>query len=560
MLQELYIKDFAIIRELRLEFGAGLNLITGETGAGKSIMIDALQTLLGAKASQEAIGEGAKESVIEGRFLIPFPFSLKKKYIELNYLQDDDQEIIVRRILSHSGKSRAYLNGNMVNLSILSELSEALLEIHGQNQQISLFKKSFQLSLLDDYAGLGETRESYESIYNQWNSLSASLRNLEEREEEKKSRRSFLQFQVEELESAKLDPEEEARLILEKEILSKSEYLRARSEEAYHILTGREEYAILTDLQTVYRSLAALSEIDPRVEAIMQLIVSSEIQLKEGTEILRDYREKVECQPEQLEKIEKRLFDLSQLKKKYSLSIPEMTNYLSMIKKELEELNDLESDIQTLQAQLPGIEKKLEGLGETLSIKRKKAAEELESAVVRELKGLKIDRPEFKVLFIPINPNSRFGREGKEGVSFLISMNPGFPPVELEKGVSGGELSRLMLVLKTILSQSESVPVLIFDEIDTGVGGGVAEFIGKKLWKLSRNKQVFCITHLPQIASFGESHFNVLKRVKNGKTDVVVRLLDSEERVQEIGRMLGGAVITPKTLKLAEELISNAPR
>ncbi len=560
MLQELYIKDFAIIQELRLEFGKGLNLITGETGAGKSIIIDALQTLLGGKGFQDTIREGAKESIIEGRFLIPSFFPLKEKYIDLNYLQDDDQEIVVRRIISGSGKNRAYLNGNMVNLATLSELSDALLEILGQNQQISLFKKSVQLALLDSYAGLEETRESYEKLFNQWNNLSASLLELEEKEEEKKSKRIFLQFQVEELELANLDPEEEARLIFDKEILSQSEFLRTRSEEAYHILSGREENAILTDLQTVSRSLADLSAIDPRVETILQLIVSSEIQLKEGAAFLRDYREKVECQPDHLERIEKRLFDLSQLKKKYALSIPEMANHLNLIKKELQELNGLESDIQALQAQLLEIGKKLDALAETLSNKRKEATEELELTVVKELKGLKIDRPEFKVSFVPLNHKGQFGRQGKEGVSFLISMNPGFPPVEIEKAASGGELSRLMLVLKTILSQSDSVPVLVFDEIDTGVGGGVAEFIGKKLWKLSRNKQVFCITHLPQIASFGQSHFTVSKRVKNGKTDVMVKLLDPQERVQEIGRMLGGSTITPKTLKLAEELIANTPR
>jgi DNA repair protein RecN (Recombination protein N) len=560
MLQELYIKDFAIIQELRLEFAKGLNLITGETGAGKSIIIDALQLLLGGKGAQETIPEGAKESIIEGRFLIPSSFPLKEKYIDLNYLQDNDQEIVVRRIISVSGKNRSYLNGNMVNLATLSELSDSLLEIHGQNQQISLFKKSVQLSLLDAYAGLEETRESYEKIFNQWNGLSASLLELMEKEEEKKSKRSFIQFQVEELELANLDPQEEVHLILEKEILSKSEFLKTRSEEAYHILFGREENAVLNDLQTVCRSLAELSAIDPRAEAILQLVVSSEIQLKEGAALLRDYREKVESQPDNLERIEKRLFDLSQLKKKYSLSIPEMADHLSRMKKELEELNGLEFDIQALQAQLPGIDKKLEILGETLSVKRRKATEDLELTVVRELKGLKIDRPEFKVSFVPLSHKGQFGRQGKEGVSFLISMNPGFPPVEIEKAVSGGELSRLMLVLKTILSQSESVPVLVFDEIDTGVGGSVAEFIGKKLWKLSKNKQIFCITHLPQIASFGQSHFTVSKRVKNGKTDVMVKLLDSEERVHEIGRMLGGSNITPKTLKLAEELIANSPR
>ncbi|MBI1823539.1 MAG: AAA family ATPase [Nitrospirae bacterium] len=270
MLQELLIKDFAIIEDLRLEFGPGLNLITGETGAGKSIIIDALQTLLGAKSSPENVRDGSKESVLEGTFLIPPAFPLREKYLALHYINENDQEIIVRRIISATGKSKSYLNGNMINQAALAELSDLLLEIHGQNQQISLFKKSVQLSLLDSYAGLEETVFEFERLFYDWTRTASSLRKLKESEEKEKEKRSFLKFQVEELESAGLNPDEEIRLEEERRLLVKSEFLKAKSENAYYLLSENEENSVLSSLQTIQKEISEISVIDSRGMPLLQ--------------------------------------------------------------------------------------------------------------------------------------------------------------------------------------------------------------------------------------------------------------------------------------------------
>ncbi|MBI1819071.1 MAG: DNA repair protein RecN [Nitrospirae bacterium] len=554
MLLELHIKDFAIIQELRLEFEKGLNVITGETGAGKSIIIDALQALLGGKGFQDHIREGTKEAVIEGKFLIPPHFPLKEKYQELNYLQKDDPEIIVRRIISSSGKSRSFLNGEMVNLSSLSELSDCLMEIHGQNHQTSLFKKSTQLFMLDAFGGLKPLAAGYETAYRKWTKAVQTLQELESKENEKEAKRSFLRFQVNELESAGLLPDEEVQLSQESEVLSKSETLRLKSEEAYHLLV-EDETAVLTHLQKINRLLSDLFLIDPQVEPMMQLLSTASLQLKETSNLLRNYRERVEFNPEKLEQIEKRLFILSQMKKKYGKPVPEIIGFLEKIKKELDELDDLESDIHRLKQERNALESSLDKLGDELSAKRKEASREFEKKILKELKELKIDHAQFKIIFLPNEGGHPFSRHGKEEISFLISTNKGYEPAEMEKVVSGGELSRLMLALKTMISDAESVPIVIFDEIDPGVGGAVAEYIGKKLWDVASPRQVFCITHLPQIASFGQSHFTVEKKSKNGKTEVAVKLLNRGERVHEIARMLGGIEVTQKTLKHAEEMM-----
>ncbi|MHB8481711.1 MAG: DNA repair protein RecN, partial [Nitrospiria bacterium] len=332
------------------------------------------------------------------------------------------------------------------------------------------------------------------------------------------------------------------------------------SAEAYYLLFEEEDSAVLTRLQQIDRLLCDLFSTDPRTEPMVQLLKTGHIHLKEVGSLLRDYREKVEYQPEKLEKIEKRLFDLSQLKKKYGQTIPEILHYLEKIKQEAEESENLKDTKQKLKVELTETEKYLEHLADQLSTKRNEASRELEKKILKELKGLKIEQAQFKVILTPVNEATHFSRYGKESVSFLISLNPGYTPVEIEKVASGGELSRVMLALKTILSKEEAVPVLIFDEIDTGVGGAVAELMGHRLWELSRSQQVFCITHLAQIASFGHHHFAVDKRIKNGKTEVSVKQLAEKERILEIGRMLGGIKITPNTIKHAEEMLARVPQ
>ncbi|MBI1821607.1 MAG: DNA repair protein RecN [Nitrospirae bacterium] len=559
MLQGLHIKDFAIIHDLHLDFGKGLNVITGETGAGKSIIVDALQTLLGGKGFQENIREGATEALIEGNFVLPPDFPLKEKYRNLHYLSEDEDEIVVRRLISSSGKNKSFLNGNLVNLSLLSELSEALLEIHGQNHQTSLFKKHTQLLLLDSFAGLIPLKRDYETLYQKWNNLLQKIQDLEKIEEEKKSKRSFLLFQIEELESANLSPDEELNLIREKEILSQSEFLKTKSAEAYHLLFEKEESAVLTNLQQIDRLINDLFSVDPQTEPMVQLFKTGQIHLKEACNLLRDYREKIEDQPETLERIERRLFDISQLKKKYGGTISESLNLLKNLKQEVEEIENLETHKHQLNLNLTETETNLNDLADRLSSKRKGASHELEKKLLKELKGLKFEQAQFKIILTPLTESAKFSRHGKETVSFLISLNPGYTPVEIEKVASGGELSRVMLALKTILSKEEAVPVLIFDEIDTGVGGAVAELIGKRLWELSTSQQIFCITHLAQIAAFGNTHFAVEKKIKSGKTSVFVNQLTEKDRIIEIGRMLGGIKITPNTIKHAEEMLARVP-
>lgn len=556
MLHEIQIKNFTVISNIRVSFGKGLNILTGETGAGKSIVIDALQVLLGGKGFLEYIREGEDEAVLEGLFSLSPGFSSLKKLEDLEYLRAGEDQIIIRRVLSSHGKSKAYLNDRMIPVSFLAELSEDLLEVHGQNDQLYLFKNSVQLSLLDEFAGAGSLKKSYQNAFDTWIEGQKALQRLQTDKKNFNEKKTLLEFQREELSEAGFSPDEEEKLAREKSILSQTGLLKRHSTDAFDVLSGGDGGGgVLSGLLGAEKLVRELSQLDSSLEPAVELIKSAEIQVKEAVTILRDFRENIEADPERLDKIESRLFLISRFKKKYGISLSEIVEYRQRINDELAHLDGLGFEEEMLRETIAESEKGLMSIGGELSLARKGASLDLEKRVTRELKGLKLENARFRIAFEPFSSEEAFGRDGLESISFLVSTNPGFEPVELCKAASGGELSRIMLALKTVLSGQEKQRILVFDEIDAGVGGAVGEYIGKRLSLLSRDQQVFCITHLPQIASFAGHHFHVEKKVKNGKTGVLVRPLDLPERIQEIGRMLGGVTFTDTVIRHAEELL-----
>jgi DNA repair protein RecN (Recombination protein N) len=562
MLKELNIKNFAIIDELRVEFAQGLNVLTGETGAGKSIVVDALNLALGERASVDLIRTGCQEAVVEaafelnGRGTAEITAFLSEQGIEVH----PGEDLIVRRILASSGKNKVYINGSLATLATLAALGSSLADIHGQHEHQSLLSLEKQMDLLDSFGGLESIRGDVGTAFRRLKDIGVQLAEREAGERDRAQREDMLRFQKNEIEAAMLKPGEDEELAKEQKVMANAEKLASSSAMINELLYASDGSA-LVNLKRAITGLKDVVAIDNRLAGALELCEAGRAQVDEAAREISSYHERIEYDPQRLEQIGDRLDVIQKLKKKYGNTIDDILDFGAKASAELERMEHSMEEIGQLRAEIQSLKAGLTAKTGDLTKKRAAAAQNLEKKVESELGHLGMKKTKFAVR-ITQEPGDdtldgkKVGPRGADRVEFLISPNPGEEPRPLARIASGGELSRIMLALKTVLVEGDSIPTLVFDEVDAGIGGAVAEEVGKKLRKVSAKRQVFCITHLPQIASMAGSHYGVSKSVKKDRTGTEVRLLDKKERVDEVARMLGGKTITEATIKHAEEMIA----
>ena len=554
MLTELRISNFALFDQLHLEFPKGFLALTGETGGGKSLLVDALVLLTGGRASAEHIRSDAEEAILEAGFSIAHNLSLVKYLQERDLLTSEDQELIIRRVISRSGKNKTYVNGSLAPLQVVQDIARWLIDIHSQHDQQSLLALSAQLEVLDNFGETQDLRSRYTNAYLYWREKERELTETLTRKAEQKDRQEFMEFQLQELEGANLQEAEEETLHQEYQRLKHAGRIGELTNSAYDLLYEGDE-AMLGKFGSILQSIKELAEIDPSVESWVQVGESASVSLQELTEDLRKYREDLDYDPHRFGVIDDRLALIQRLKRKYHATVEQLIEQKHSIQQELEGFSTIEEQIQGLSQEVSDACRAVHKLGKELSQKRRKAAKLFEQKIQREFLSLRMDRVQFQVKMDSYSDIEEGGMTGMDKVEFALSANPGEPLQPLAKVASGGELSRIMLAIKSVLAEADEVSVLIFDEVDTGIGGPVAAVVGKRLRKLADYHQVFCITHLPQIASQATTHYLIEKSVKTNKTITAVRTLMETERQNEIARMLGGLEITPSTRDTATEML-----
>ena len=562
MLKELRINNFAIIDNLRVEFQAGLTALTGETGAGKSIIIDALNLILGGRADSDFIRTGETSATVESVFEITDPQTLATLR-ELD-IRMDNGELVVRRTISGTGKNRCLLNDSTVTVGALAKLGNRLVDIHGQHDHQALLNPEIHVDILDLYGKTMDERNQFAKEYSAWLAELKKLADLRSRESDRLQREDLLRFQVNEIDIANLLPDEEDLLKSEKHKLQHAEKLDVSVKRILELIADKEG-AVLDMLGTAQRELESLSSIDLELEKQAQRGQSAFCEMEELAEELRDYVRKIEFNPSRLEELEDRLAEINGLKRKYGGDIAAVLQYREEIAEELETLSSFQENMESIQKDIESRQKTLSKLAIALAEKREKTAGVFKKNVEKELRDLSMKDVKLEVRFDYEADESGFISFRKQtvklhptglgSIEFLFSPNLGEDLKPLVKIASGGELSRLMLALKSNLNEQDIVPVMIFDEVDTGIGGKVAEVVGNKLKKIAAEKQVFCITHLPQIAGKAIAHFVVFKDVKGKRTFSSIRKLSRQERVEEVARMSGGENITETTLQHAREMI-----
>ena len=555
MLTELRITNFAVIERLSLIIDSGFTVLTGETGTGKSLLIDAVALLIGGRASSDQIRFGEDEAQLEASFEIPLTHPLLQRLRVREVLGPQDSQLIIRRIIARSGKNRVYLNGVLSPVHVLEEFAGTLIDIHGQHDQQSLLSNSAQLEILDAFGRLLDLRSQYRSTHREWVRFREERAELAARLQQQTQQEDLLRFQQQELDEAACRIGEEELLQAERHRLGSSRRLVELASEAQERIQG-DVHGILVNLVLMERALGELSQIDPEMESTVRFASEAKVLLKEVADSLRGYAESLDADPMRLTAIEDRLAVIQKMKKKYGGTIEAVLETHNRVKQELEQLLGADSEIDRYDRLIEERQQNVLVLARALSEKRADAAKRLTKLVDKELNALKMGSVRFLVQVMPSGPDENYGPDGADRVEFLLSANAGEPLKPMSRVASGGELSRVMLALKSVLVDIDHVPVLIFDEIDTGVGGAVAATIGKRLRELGRYHQVLCITHLPQVASQAQHHFSVEKSEVNGRTVATVRSLTGMSREGEIARMLGGERITQKTRSAAAELIA----
>ena len=565
MLQELFVRDFAIIESLHVTFAAGLTMITGETGAGKSILVGALSLLMGGRASAEMIRSGCDEAVVEAIFDISRISEITE--ILAGYgLDVEGGQMLVRRVISRTGKNRIMIGDRLATMQMLAQLSGMLVDISGQFSQQLLLQSEKHIELLDAYGGLMPLRLRYQEQYARFQELAAELNSLCRNRLEAEQRRDLLAFQFDEISRAQLSAAEEDSLVQERSIVSSAQSLYERTYGVYTALY-EDEQSCLVMLKRLAHQLQDAAAIDPSLESQHAALESYLFGIEDTALSLRDYAEKITMDPGRLDHIESRLDELYRLKKKYGKTIPEIIIYFNEIQTELENIEGSGGRIDELKRDLADRCEKLWVLASELSSGRTHAAQSLKKKVEAELASIGMKKAFFSArinaaqrtcIDDPATACSGLTAQGMDTVEFFISPNKGEELKPLSRIASGGEISRIVLALKKIIAANYRVPTLLFDEVDAGIGGAVAESVGRKLMEISTSHQVLCITHLPQIACFGFQHLSVQKQDKNGRTLTSVALLDQEGRLSELSRMLGGIKISEATRKHAHEMLSGA--
>lgn len=567
MLKSLEIKDYALIDHTEIEFGRGLNIITGETGAGKSILIDAMSLLLGERASVEVIRKGAQKAFVEGFFDV----ELNKKVrslLEANEIEFQP-DLIIRREISLKGSNRCFINDTPVALTLIKQLGDLLVDLHGQHEHQSLLRIESHIGFLDEYSGNSKLIEEYQVFYKELNKKISELKNLISKEESIKEKREIYAFQIKEIDSVSPSVGEDDTILNELNILENSEKLLELTEEVYTKLYDAEP-SVIDLLGETKHKLNQLSGIDKSFLESEGECDSALAIVKELADSLRSYKSKIDVDPKEAEYKRERLGAINMLKKKYGGSIENIIEHRNKIGKDFELADNFSDAISKIQSEIKALQKSAGEAAEKISLSRKKSAAKIESEVIKSLNQLGISDSSFKVKiskteadkdsvdFILFNNKKySYSDTGFDEVEFYISTNIGEDVKPLTKVASGGEVSRIMLSLKTILAKSDKLPVLIFDEIDTGVSGRIAQKVGAALRDLASFHQIIAITHLPQIAGMANFHYSVEKKQIDDRTVSSIRQLDENERINEVAKLVSGEVLTKESIESAKQLILN---
>jgi DNA repair protein RecN (Recombination protein N) len=558
MLQELRIKNFAIIEALDLTFSKGLNILTGETGAGKSIILNAVHLLLADKATEEMVRSSEEEASVEALFDLAENREAKEKVREkgqkLHGVEEEDS-LIVKRVISRSGRGKVFINGSLATLGILAEIGETLLSIYGQHEHQSLQRVETHIDILDEFGRLFGLREEFQERYQEFVSLSEETKRIREEREKRAKERELMVFQSKEIERSAIQPGEGAALRGERQILTHAEKLISFAQASEASLYADEGSAI-ERIQAILNQGRQLVSIDSSLSPLLKSLETASIQLQEIAQTLRDYSRQVEFNPIRMEEIENRLEEIDRLKRKYGPTEEEVRLFKERIDEALKSYTSDDEKLSQLEGLLEPLQSEVNASAKRLSGERRRVALRLKGFVEKELGYLGMKKTTFEIQIEELPLSSK----GIDRVEFLISPNVGEEVKPLARIASGGELSRIMLAMKRILAEVGGRQVLVFDEVDSGIGGAIAEVVGRKLKELSKHHQVICVTHLPQIACFADQHHSVRKEVRAGRTLTRVDRLDKEMIIDEIARMLGGVKVTEKTRAHAKEMIENAKR
>lgn len=565
MLKNLRIKNYALVEDLDIEFYPGLNVLTGATGAGKSIIVGAVNLVLGERVTTEMVRTGAEEAIIEGIFEIGSKDLIQKLLASLGILLDENI-LIIRREVSSKGASRCFVNDKQVTLANLKLIGDRLADLHGQHQHQSLLNISNHLEYLDNFGDLNQLKEEVSQIYFQLRSKIKELDEIQKSEKENQEKKQLYSFQVNEIERANLSLGEDEKLLEGKKILENIEILHQILSTAYKELYDSEN-SVSQRLSFSKKELDKASQIDSKFKDYTKALETSLIQISDISRFFEKYLNNLEFDPQRLEEIRERLNLINSLKKKYGSEISEIFKYAEELLKKLDLFENLDEKIESLNKEIEVLAKTLKKNVLLLSDKRKEKGEELAKKMKKELSFLGMEKTEFEVRIsykedecglLELNGKKYYVDEkGIDNIEFFVSPNPGEELKPLAKIASGGEISRIMLGLKSILAKSDRIPTMIFDEVDVGIGGEVADSVGKRLKSLSSNHQIICITHLQQIASQAQHHFKVFKETEKQRTVTKIKELNEKERVKEIARMISGEKISELTLKHAKEMIKD---
>lgn len=557
MLKELSIRNFAIIDDLTVNFSEGLTVLTGETGAGKSIIIDAVHLLAGGRASHEFIRHGATKAELTGLFLITNEQHPIYSKLEEAGIDSEEGTIILRRDINDKGKSVCRINGKLVPLSILREIGATLIDIHGQHESQELMDERHHIHLLDYFAAneIKTVKEQYVQSYQDYREFKREVAELNMDEQRIAQRIDLYQFQINELEEANLKAGEEDALLDERRRLLNFHKIFERANVAYEAISG--DLKSLDHLGNAMNALEDIVELDEQFKESSELVANSFYSLQDAAYQIKNVLDELEFEPDRLNEVEQRLAQYQSMKRKYGTTVEEILNYFEKIKEELILLQNRDEVIQNNEKKLVEMEEKLDKLALELTKIRKQCSVKLSEAIMEQLRDLHMEKAKFIVNFESLHS---FDMNGKDYVSFYISTNVGEPPKSLPKIASGGELSRIMLALKTIFSSSNGVTSIIFDEVDTGVSGRVAQAIAEKIAAISIQSQVLCISHLPQVAAMADQHYYIRKQVEQNRTYTTVKNIDTTARIEEVSRMMSGSEITDLTLQHASELLKLADR
>jgi DNA repair protein RecN (Recombination protein N) len=554
VLLELRVENYAVIDSLAVEFAPGLNLLTGETGAGKSILIDALSLLLGDKASTDMIRHGAEKAVVSGVF--EADEKRLRPLLEENGIEPEGNHVIVKREIAAGGKGRVFVNNQPATVALLRALAPALASIHAQNETILAFDEAARLGLLDTYAG--HDLSDLAVKHTAWAEVRERLAQMDRDEQDRLRMADLWSFQKKEIEAAKLHPGEDQKLETEKRVLANSEKLFGAATAAYQVLY-EDDASALTQISAARKQLEELARFDEKFLETLASLESAKAAIEDVSATARDYADGIDASPERLAEVEDRLALLDRLKRKYGKTVDEVIAYGEEVARKLNELENREDLVRDLKKQLTAAAATYLAAAQAVSKRRYSAARELQKLVETEINQLAM-KAQFRIEVSGSDEPANWSASGFDGVTYLISPNPGEPLKPVEQIASGGELSRVMLALKATIeagkkSKGGTQRTLVFDEIDTGIGGRAAEAVGKKLKSLARANQVLCITHLPQIASFADHHYLIEKRETAGRTKTLVRVLTAAEQTEEIARMLSGEKLTETSRQHAEQLL-----